>query len=567
MPVDATPRIERPRNSNAGPKASAEQSAVLRTGSRANARYQVVLGVLACVLVGVVFLFAGGELLIFALMLGLLLVFGSPSVLILSFICFSYFRIHEAYTILLPLKLPLLFSLASLATIAYGITSKTVARTERATFWVVPALLATSIAALILLIVDIESHGYADRFPTFLAVVFAALAIYSCYRLIEGLSGMPWGLEAKLFVAFAIVVTLGVPFARNPTIALLYWNATYWKIIAMTIVLVWCLRNRTDFSAAIWLLVSSGILIAGMTIHNWYFGIDLVEGTRVTIGRTLFSTPQDIENAEPGMPIPGGSLLGDPNDLALVLLFPLGFALATLVRLRLTRSLGWLCLVALPLIVTAIIMTQSRGGALGMLAVFGVVGLYHVRSKLIILALGAGLAVSVAGAMDLGSRQSGGLEELSEAGIDNSALERIYAWTAAVNMTTTYPVRGVGIKNFSSQFRIFSPKWVGRNMDVHSTWLGVMAETGLPGLGLFVTIIVMVLVSLRRSWRQLQRMAADPIYLIFCMALIAGLAGFCVSGTFLTQGFTWPIYLIIGFSIALKCVVANLSAEGKGAEG
>jgi hypothetical protein len=31
----------------------------------------------------------------------------------------------------------------------------------------------------------------------------------------------------------------------------------------------------------------------------------------------------------------------------------------------------------------------------------------------------------------------------------------------------------------------------------------------------------------------------------------AGLVGFCVSGTFLSQGFLWPIYIITSISIAI----------------
>jgi hypothetical protein len=34
-------------------------------------------------------------------------------------------------------------------------------------------------------------------------------------------------------------------------------------------------------------------------------------------------------------------------------------------------------------------------------------------------------------------------------------------------------------------------------------------------------------------------------------ALIAGMAGFIVSGTFLTQGFTWPIYIMLALTVAV----------------
>jgi hypothetical protein len=34
-------------------------------------------------------------------------------------------------------------------------------------------------------------------------------------------------------------------------------------------------------------------------------------------------------------------------------------------------------------------------------------------------------------------------------------------------------------------------------------------------------------------------------------ALLSGMVGFCTSGTFLTQGFTWPLYILMALTIAL----------------
>ncbi|MGL4959447.1 MAG: hypothetical protein ACRC49_10695, partial [Plesiomonas sp.] len=32
--------------------------------------------------------------------------------------------------------------------------------------------------------------------------------------------------------------------------------------------------------------------------------------------------------------------------------------------------------------------------------------------------------------------------------------------------------------------------------------------------------------------------------------VVASIIGFCVSGTFLTQGFTWPVYLQLAIAVA-----------------
>jgi putative inorganic carbon (HCO3(-)) transporter len=43
----------------------------------------------------------------------------------------------------------------------------------------------------------------------------------------------------------------------------------------------------------------------------------------------------------------------------------------------------------------------------------------------------------------------------------------------------------------------------------------------------------------------------DPEIYALAQAVVAALAGFIVSGTFLTQGFTWPIYILIALGVAL----------------
>lgn len=486
------------------------------------------------------------------------LAFLSKSFLILSFVCLSYFRIHEAYPALIPLKLPFVFSVASFAVIAYGIAAQMLQNAQSKSAWFALALLATGGTVSLLFIPEVQTQSVAIA----IAMIFAALAFIAWFNTVQAMEAVRWGVEMRLFIAFFTVATLGVPFAASQPIAMEAWITNYWKIGAMTLALAWLIRTRADFATALWMLIASGALIALRTIYNWYHQIDLVEGTRVTIGRTLFSTQDDIANAMPGEAIPGGSLLGDPNDLALVLLYPVGLALAVILRIGWRTPLGILCLITLPLLVTAIIMTQSRGGALGVIAVVGTVGFFIIRSRLVLIAGCAIAAVGLIIAMDIDGRRSGGAAEFeATGGLDNSAQERLYAWEAALNMTTARPLRGVGIKNFPSQFRSYTPVWPGRRMAVHSTWFGVMAETGLPGLTLFLAMIGALALSIRRALKKLDELQADPVSRAFALGLFAGLAGFCVSGTFLTQGFTWPVYLQLGFTAALTGYVANLARQ------
>lgn len=338
-----------------------------------------------------------------------------------------------------------------------------------------------------------------------------------------------------LFVPFLIffgLVTIGVFTGTNTGNAFGYWKDTYIKIAIMVFALAWLLRGPGDFRKLLLVMLGSAVLVAMVALQNKMAGIGLVEGTRVTIGRDI------------------GSMLGDPNDLSLVLLFGAGWALAAADTIGLGRMARLAGLFIFILIACAIVATQSRGGLLGIAAVVGVFASRRVKSKLLLGAVGM-LAMAILFAVaGIDDRQSGGAHE---DGIDESAMGRIYAWQAAMGMALANPLFGVGIDNFYFNYYLYSPHWDGQNHAVHSTWFGVMAETGIAG---FLTFIGMVGALGVSAWRVRDALLADPntppVMRATGSALVGGFTGFCVSGTFLTQGFVWPIYIMLALAIALR---------------
>jgi O-antigen ligase len=207
----------------------------------------------------------------------------------------------------------------------------------------------------------------------------------------------------------------------------------------------------------------------------------------------------------------------------------------------------------------AVIATQSRGGLLGSVAVFGIFGLKLIRSKTVLITLalvGLSLLFVVAGISD---RQSGGA---AEAGIDASAMGRIYAWQAAIGMAVDNPIFGVGLNNFYANYFFYSPHWDGLNHAVHSTWFGVLAEMGFLGLLIFIGLICSLLKTSRQTLAVLEssELKRKMPHLYACsLAVYAGIVGTIVSGTFLTQGFTWPIYILAALCVATSHITQNYS--------
>ncbi|MEW6995818.1 O-antigen ligase family protein [Colwelliaceae bacterium MEBiC 14330] len=340
-----------------------------------------------------------------------------------------------------------------------------------------------------------------------------------------------WCSQFTLLMLFFLVVSFGIPFSTNAVIAKNAWIDVFSKIILMTFVFAWMMRKENHFITAYRLYIFSGAVLGIIAIYNKINGIGLVEGTRVTIGRDI------------------GSIIGDPNDLALVLLYPMAFAIAAFLEKSLPKLERIFSFTTFCILFYAILATQSRGGLLGLLAVIGIFAYNRFRSKLLLLC-GSTVALALLFlAAGISDRSSGGAAEL---GIDESAMGRLYAWQAAWNMALDNPFLGIGIKNFYYNYFFYSTHWDGRNHAVHSTWLGVLAETGFIGLMLFIALIASTLILSLKMLKSINITAQTPGIRVVINAAPAGIIGFIVSGTFLTQGFTWPIYLQIALVIALN---------------
>lgn len=335
---------------------------------------------------------------------------------------------------------------------------------------------------------------------------------------------------------FWVLVFIGIIFASNRPIALAEFKGVYWKIMVMTLAIVWLVNSAEYLVKTSTAIICAGALVAGIAINNSINGIGLVEGSRVTIGRDF------------------GSMLGDPNDLSLVLMFPLAFAISQASTTGIPLVKRILSVGVTVLLLAAVIATQSRGGLLGSLAVVGIFAFKVIRSKSLLITLGAIGAIGLYLVAGISDRASGGA---AEQGVDESAMGRIYAWEAAFKMALDNPLTGVGLDNFFSNYFFYSSHWDGLNHAVHSTWFGVLAETGFLGLIIFVILITSLIKTIRSTLKQLSETTntIDPNLNAAAYAVYAGLIGTIVSGTFLTQGFNWPIYILA----ALVVAIANIS--------
>ena len=336
-----------------------------------------------------------------------------------------------------------------------------------------------------------------------------------------------WRRELTYFSVFFMLTTMGVAFAINRPAAFSMWSVAFWKMGVMTFALAWLARKPRDFKLASAAFIASGAALAAVALYNKSAGIGLVEGTRVTIGRDINSD------------------LGDPNDLALVLLFPLSFAISWFLQ----GGKKALCLLAAGLILGGIAVTQSRGGLLGVVAVAFVFGRRSLRSKSIVVICCLGAALLLYHIMQITSREFLGA---SEFGMDESAADRLDTWRVAIAMALDRPLTGVGLNNFADNYYFYTTQFHGRSFVAHSTWFSALGETGFPGLIAFIGMLASCFSSVLNSLRRTQNAPELAELHGTAMALFGALVGFCASGTFLNQAFNWPIYVIVALGAALS---------------
>jgi hypothetical protein len=235
----------------------------------------------------------------------------------------------------------------------------------------------------------------------------------------------------------------------------------------------------------------------------------------------------------------------EPNYVSASLVFPFALALAFFSVGRGYQKLFWLmigCLVA-----AGVIGTYSRSG---FLAIVLIVFLYLIRGnplKAIIPAfiLGALLLLAVNQIPQLHDRIFG-----IDKAIKTGATGRFTLWNWAMEMWLQSPVYGNGMSAFYAK----------HHGAVHNTYLQILAETGVIGLGLFLWVIVAAwLIGIR--FRKLSQLRGHAAGASFSQILTAGLLSFCAIIATITFQDVKLFWLACGAFASLHFISAGTPTE------
>jgi O-antigen ligase len=256
---------------------------------------------------------------------------------------------------------------------------------------------------------------------------------------------------------------------------------------------------------------------------------------------------------------------GDPNFFAAdqIVAIPLVLVLAAEMRR------GWLrtgLYASVLVAIASVLTTLSRGGliALGAIVLLTLVlparTLFRSQAQkvTVVLAvlLAAGLSFQAVSAT-FGARLDSIFSEGGGSG-------RLVLWQGAWTAIKERPLTGLGYGGYQSVSNDLVFRTPGVSLEsfdltpngqvVHSAYLGSAAELGIPGLLLFLGLLI----STGRSLRQVasRARAADAWFISRAAnALIVSLAGWAIASLFLSSETSRPLWIIVGLALALPKIL------------
>jgi O-antigen ligase len=262
---------------------------------------------------------------------------------------------------------------------------------------------------------------------------------------------------------------------------------------------------------------------------------------------------------------------GDPNWFAALLLPAIVFIAFLLVteRPRVTR----VALVVLVFVFTiGLFQTESRGGIIA-LAATGVASVFvagRVRGR----ALVATVLIAIVGVTYFGFVASpASRARVTRLNAQDSS-GRNDLWRIGLAMAADHPVLGVGSGNFTD----VSPRYAERGFDIvninyvvdtpkvaHNTFLNVLDELGIPGLGLFALIVGGAFVTAFAAIRAFVH-TDDLSMEMTARAFVLASIGMLVASFFFSGAYQKQLWLFIGAAIALSTAARSYPGSREWAE-
>lgn len=250
---------------------------------------------------------------------------------------------------------------------------------------------------------------------------------------------------------------------------------------------------------------------------------------------------------------PEASFIGGNTEigLAMVMVLPLIIVLAREAEKKWLKNLLY---ITFWLTVIATIFTYSRGALLGLAVVLALIFISARRKVLII---GLLIPVVFIGFNFMPEKLIDRAKTIESYEQDNSAMQRIQAWSVALNVALDRPFTGAGFAldhapdDLWVSYASFLGDWNNRARAAHSIYFSVLGEHGFIGLGLFLLLMIVTIVTLSRV-KTISLGQSDKAWAgHYADAIKIGIIGYAISGAFLSLAYFDLYYTYIALSAVL----------------
>jgi O-antigen ligase len=258
---------------------------------------------------------------------------------------------------------------------------------------------------------------------------------------------------------------------------------------------------------------------------------------------------------------------GNPNFFAMVEIFalPLVLALAAEARLRIARIVLYS---AVFVIVLSVFASLSRGGFLTLVTVAVAAVILPARSSFFQSPAHKAFVLSLVAAFTFFaySAEAGTLAPRlgSIFAKDQTGAGRTNVWLGAWTSIKERPALGLGYGSFISEANELMLRTPGVNLKdmtlrknglyAHNAYIETAAEIGLPGLVLFLGMLISAGRALWRTAARARDIGAGYIMRIATASLIS-LVAWCIASLFASSETARPAWILIGISISLPMLI------------
>jgi len=335
-------------------------------------------------------------------------------------------------------------------------------------------------------------------------------------------------------VGLLLLATLSIPGSLDPGRSLEIVLQWYLRAVLLMLLVAGAVRGVADLQRLAW------VQIAGLTLF-------------CVVATARFWTGTNDKRWSP--------TYYDVNDLAILIVSVLPLVLYLWRR---SRALGARLLLTAGTVFLMMTLgrTGSRSGFLALVAVAGYLLLWFrgvSRAK----RAGAVVLVAILLIALANSDYFERIQTILHPSADynwsgKSETGRMALWKRGIGYVIDHPVFGVGAGDYQVAEGTLAPearvqqygeyfKWSA----AHNSFLEVAAEIGVPGLIVFVSLLVAAFRTLSRVRREARGEAV-----LLAQALIGSLIGFEVGAMFFAKAFAMYFYLLLGMSVGLAKVAS-----------